>query len=410
MNLKRIPAGCLIVVTLLFLNWVIYAPDAMAGGFSVFTHNAGALAQANAVTAHNDSPSTVFFNPALLNTLDGTQIEIGSTLISPDRRFTSAATGRQTDGDDDFHFPTTLFVSHTISDSLSAGFGITNPFGLGSDWPDEWEGRFITTKSQLSTFNFNPVLSWRVHPSLSIAAGVDYLYLDATLESRRRVGLLEGKQKFSGDGTAWGFNLALAFEPDPDWTVGVSYRSRFKVDADGDLTVELPGFPLQRYNGSTQITLPSQITAGLAWKAHPRLTLEIGFRWEEWSTFNELHLKLENAPVDDPVIPRDWHDSYGFNVGAEYRMSDRWALLGGYMFEKNPVPDETFEAGIPDSDTHLFSFGAKYQFNRWMLAAGYALQLETDRDKNNRIGTPLNANGQYEALLHMLAISLTFRY
>ena len=49
-------------------------------GFSVFTQGAKALGQANAVIAHAESPSTLFYNPAIMNDLPGTQVEIGTTL------------------------------------------------------------------------------------------------------------------------------------------------------------------------------------------------------------------------------------------------------------------------------------------------------------------------------------------
>ena len=271
MNRKKILIGRLplFVSLLLFLNLLIPAPGIMASGFAVYTQNAGALGQANAVTAHTDSPSTIFFNPALLNTLDGTQIEIGTTFIAPVRRFTSATTGQQTNGEDNLHFPGTLYVSHRLSNSLSAGFSVTNPFGLGSDWPDDWPGRFITTESELSTYNLNPVVSWQVHPGLSVAAGVDYLYLDTTMKSRRMVGPFEGNQHFSGDGTSWGFNLALAIQPAPDWTLGISYRSRFDVDIKGDLTVELPTFTLAalQWKNPDHATIPNHCRPGL--DSHP---------------------------------------------------------------------------------------------------------------------------------------------
>ena len=114
---------------------------ANASGFGVFTHGANALGKSNAVTAYNESPSTVFFNPALINDLPGTQVEIGTTMITIRQDFTSAATGMETDGSEDAFFPSTVFLTHAVSDKFSVGFGVFNPFGLATEWPDDCIGQ-----------------------------------------------------------------------------------------------------------------------------------------------------------------------------------------------------------------------------------------------------------------------------
>jgi long-chain fatty acid transport protein len=72
------------------------------------------MGQAAAVVAHGDDPSAIFFNPALINRLEGTRMEIGTTLLMPSREFTSADTGRRTDTKGSVFFPSTLFVTHTF--------------------------------------------------------------------------------------------------------------------------------------------------------------------------------------------------------------------------------------------------------------------------------------------------------
>jgi len=55
------PGFCRFIVLVLTLLPASVHPS----GFSVFSQNAKALAQANAVIAHTDGPSTLFYNPAL---------------------------------------------------------------------------------------------------------------------------------------------------------------------------------------------------------------------------------------------------------------------------------------------------------------------------------------------------------
>ena len=94
---------------------------AFASGFGIFTQGASALGQGDAVVAHTDGPSAIFFNPALINSLPGTQVEAGTTAIFPPRKFSSSADGSVSRTEDTAFFPSTFYVTHAINDKISAG-------------------------------------------------------------------------------------------------------------------------------------------------------------------------------------------------------------------------------------------------------------------------------------------------
>jgi long-chain fatty acid transport protein len=395
------------------------ATEAHAAGFAIFTHGASALGQGNAVTAHSDNPSTIFYNPALMNRLEGTQFQVGTTAIFTSREFESNLPGGST-SDDAVFFPSTFYATHKFNDKVSAGLGVFNPFGLGTEWADDWEGRYLATKSELTTFNINPVLSYQVTPSLSVAAGVDIILLDATLERKipsialAAIGFPPGVdigQKFEGDGTGVGFNVAVAYDLTKDLTFGASYRSEVEVDIKGDATFSSNVLPVSALNsgGKTEITLPQQVTAALAYKGIDKLTLEAGLRWEGWSSFDKLTITLDNGAVDE--TPRNWKNSWGANVGAKYQVSDTVALLAGYVWGETAVPDSTFDPSIPDADTHVFCVGTDLDFQAWNIALSYAYQLYEDRTKNNDTKPLLPpANGVYKSDAHLLAMSVGYKF
>jgi long-chain fatty acid transport protein len=394
------------------LGFFVFAPAlAHAGGFAVYTHGASSLGQGNAAVAHGDDPTVIFYNPALLSLLSGTQVQAGTTLIFSNREFRSELTGETHKTDNDLFTPSTLYLSHRFSDRVSAGFGVFSPFGLGNDWGKEWEGRFITTNSELKTFNFNPAVSVRLTPRLAVAGGLNLIFLDATLEKQRRVaGLGEIGEKFTGDGTGWGFNLGLLGDLTDDLALGLSYRSKIRVEATGEASFIPPaGFPvpLSGQPGKTDITLPQQAFAGLYYQGFDPLTFELGVRWEGWSTFDELRIELANG--QSPVTPRDWKNSFAYNLGARYRLNPTVTLLAGYLFGQSPVPDHTFDPSIPDADTHVFSLGTDLEFRRFKVALSYAYQRFEKRAKANGIGNDL-ANGTYHSNLHLVGAGLTYRF
>jgi len=377
-------------------------------GFGIFTQGASALGQGSAVVAHHDSPEAIFYNPALINGLPGTQVEIGTTLIFADREYKSASTGKTAETEDDVFYPSTFYITHAFSDKVSGGLGVFNPFGLATTWPSDWEGRYIATKSELTTFNINPVVSWRVLPKLSLAAGLDFILLDSTLESKNKD--FNVNQKFEGSGNGLGFNLGFLLNVTDSLSIGASYRSKVKVEVNGDLSMSI--LP-EDISGETTITLPQQVFAGIAYKPTDKLILELGLRWEDWSSFDEL--KIERSGQTLALSPRDWRSTFAFNVGGKYRVNDRYAITAGYLYGKNPVPDSTFDPSIPDSDVHLFCLGGEAQFGNFGLALSYAYQLQEERTKStNRSGAdldpPLNANGEYDSDIHLLALSLRYKF
>ncbi|NTV97240.1 MAG: glycosyltransferase, partial [Thiobacillus sp.] len=209
-----------------------------------------------------------------------------------------------------------------FSDKISAGLGVFNPFGLGTDWGDTWEGRYLATKSEMATYNINPAVSFQVLPWLSVAAGLDIMILDATLENKINLTgatmgvfgpLPDANQKFDGDGTGVGFNVGMAADLTKDVTLGFAYRSEISVDPEGDVSFAIPGsIPEPLYSGlrstftnsgaKTHITLPQQIYAGVAYKGLPRWIFEAGMRWEGWSSFKHLKVNLDNGLTSSRIL------------------------------------------------------------------------------------------------------------
>lgn len=394
------------IATGLILGLLTSAGSAHSSGFGIFTQGATELGQANASVAHTSGPSAVYFNPALMSQLRGTQVEVGTTLVAPDREFSSAATGQGAQVDSTVYFPSNLYLTHALNDQAAVGLAIFNPFGLGTEWPEDWEGKYLATKSTITTFNINPAISYKVSPKVTLAAGLDVLLLDAELE-QKRFDLGDANQKFSADGDGLGYNLGLLIDFTPEWTLGAAYRSEIDVTAKGDIQVTLPGVSLFESSAQSKLTLPQQLTAGLAWKQSEQLTVEAGVRWEGWSAFDALTVRFPNG--SSATTPKNWRDTWAANLGARYQLNPKVALLGGYLWGEDAIPADTFEPGIPDSTSHLFTLGSDMQWEQFKFAASYGYQQLEKRDKNNAVGSGL-ANGSYESSIHLVGLSLGYKF
>ena len=405
--------------------------DSYGAGFGIFTQDASSTSQASATIAHTDNSSAVFYNPALINQLPGTQIEAGTSLLMPHREFTSALTGQKTKVENQTFFPSTFYVTYALNEKFSVGFGIFNPFGLGTKWPDNWEGRYLATNSKLTTFAFNPVASVKLAPWLTVAGGVTYLTIDTTLERKLNFslfGLSDGSQKFHGTGDGFGFNAGLLVEPVRDTSVGISYRSKIHTDIQGNVSFGIPaagvpflGSSFPNTDARTKLDLPAQAYAGVCFKQLYPLTIEVATRWEQWSSFKQLELQFAQpvAGSYSLVQDRNWRDTWTGMIGLKYQISNPVALLAGYLYQRGAVPDSTFEPAIPDANSHYFSFGTSIKLKSVTIDAGYAYQLLLKHAKNNTVddnpsdgifNPATAANGTYKSHLNVLALNLTYRF
>jgi long-chain fatty acid transport protein len=426
MKQKKLFEGFLAFMFALFI--FLTFSNAYGSGFAVYTQGGSSLGQGAATIAHADDPSAIFFNPALINKLEGTQVELGTTLIFPSREFKSDITGKTYKAESDVLYPSTVFITQKFNDKISAGLGVFNPFGLSNKWGDNWEGRYLTTNAEMTTYNINPVVSYRITPNIALAAGLEILLLDATLENKINLsaipglppGIPDAGQKFKGDGNGIGCNFGILIEPHKDISIGASYRSEIKVDIDGDATFDLPDPSLRAFfpnaTGTADLTLPQQVHVGVYYKGFNPLSFEVGLRWEGWSSYDQL--KIELADGRTSVAPKDWKDTYSANIGAKYQLNETVALLAGYLYGGNPIPDKTFEPSIPDADTHLFCIGTDVKYKKFRFDLSYAYQYLQSRHKNNLVddlndgvlNPDTSANGKYNSNLHMVGLSLTYQF
>ena len=204
----------------------LFCSSGYTAGFLVYNQDAAAAGMGDSFTAIADNPSAVFYNPAGINQLEGTQLRSGFHFISFNTSFRGAESGKRTDMKTDFAALLNGYLTHKINDRISIGGGIFTPFGLVSEWPNGWEGSAVATYSELRTFFVNPVISIQVHPRLSLAAGINYVYSDFKI--RRFIDVNQvigmplryyfGKITLDGCDDAWGYNLGLLFHISDRWT------------------------------------------------------------------------------------------------------------------------------------------------------------------------------------------------
>lgn len=421
----------------------------LASGYGVFTQGASGLGQANAVVAHPTGPSSIYFNPALINDVPGRQVEIGTTAVYGKREIDLDSGGTE-ENDREWQFPSTFYYTHNSGERLAAGLAVFFPFGLANEWDKDYEGKYIGTKGEMLSMNINPAVSYKVNDQLSLAAGIDFVYLDADLRAMINQGAMglmippilggpipglpDVEQKFTGDGWGTGYNLGVLYKATDRVSIGAAYRSKVDVELQGDL--DFSGALLPQFasgDAESDIELPAQFVVGVATKVTDNLLVEVGARWEDWESNDTLSLDLQyphpltGTPSLD--VPRDWHSTWTYNIGANYKLNENVALNCGYLYGENPEPDSTFEPIIGDSDAHLFTVGTDLTYGQWTVSAAFGYEYHETREKKNAatvndpVGSVLatalaggvptyvgTANGDYDTQIYLVGLSVGYKF
>ena len=168
---------------------VVSTGSLAAQGSNVMQHGACATAMVSAGVASPCSDgSAVLFNPAAL-AQQGSGISAGVTGINTQATFTYDYTGETIEQDATTTPVPFGYLNYRVSDRLAAGFGVFAPYGLGIEWPLEFEGRYVTYDTSLRNIYLQPTLAYEVAPWLSIGAGVDVIL--GSIELNQRLDLAE---------------------------------------------------------------------------------------------------------------------------------------------------------------------------------------------------------------------------
>lgn len=421
---------------------------AHADSFAVNEYSASDLGRANTgrVTQTED-PAAAFGNPALMTTFDrpAASLVVSGILGTSDYEDMGstgplgAPLGGDTDG---FLSSEALPAGHLVyplNDKVALGLSVTVPFGLSTDYDKNWPGRYQALTSELQTININPSIAYALTDTFSVGFGVSAQRIDARLTSAIDFGAVcfsqvgpatcagagvvpqaaDGMIEIEGDDWSYGWNAGLAWEPHPDWLIGLHYRSGIDQDLEGDANFTVPANAsfltasgaFTDTGGSAGLDLPASTELGVRWQATPRTTLYANAQWTEWSSIEELRVQFENPVQPDSVEELNYEDAGRYGFGGDYMINEAWTVRAGYAFDESPDQPQFRTARIPDNDRHIFAIGTTWSPTAdWAVDAAYnRVKIEdTDFDRTGNSGD--RVVGEFSGHADVISISATRRF
>ena len=205
--------------------------SAYAAGFQLSEHSAAGMGRAIAGAGIvGDDLSALHFNAAGMTLLPGTRIQVGGTWIEVNAEY-KGVSGATENGRYKGQMIPHGYISHQLNDQTWLGLAMTVPYGMGTEYAQNWEGKDKGTEATILTFDFNPQIAYKLNDMISIGGGVSIQYARAQLCENVGVGV-----KVKGDSIDWGWNVGVMVQPTETLRFGLSYRSNIAHDAEGDTT------------------------------------------------------------------------------------------------------------------------------------------------------------------------------
>jgi long-chain fatty acid transport protein len=346
--------------------------------------------------------------------------------------------------------------------SLALGLGISAPFGLKTEYPSDWIGRYQAIKSDIKTLNVNPSLAFKINDMFSIGGGLNYQKIDAELTNAVNMSAVMGlaaasgaipaalvpsvlgaslavpdaTARVKGNDSAYGYNLGMMVNLSPTTRLGLSYRSSIKYTVEGDISFNIPTVavtstatgvisqvlgalvqPGQRLaSGAVKASLktPDSFSLSAASDLNPQLQLLADVSWTGWSSIPKLEFVRTDGTLLNSV-EYNWKDTWRYSLGANYKLNDQLMLRGGVAFDQTPMDNAHRTPRLPDGDRTWVSIGARYMvMPTTALDFGYTHIFVKDPTITNRNdgSTAGNAlvDGTYSNDVNIISVSLSYTF
>jgi long-chain fatty acid transport protein len=441
---------------------------ALAQGYGVYEHGSCAMGRAGTgVASPCSDASTIFFNPAGLALMTQQMISAGGTLIIPSGGFENENTGVRTDLNDRIYPVPHLYYQRRVNDRLAAGFGVFAPYGLETDWPTDFEGRFLGYKSVVQAIYFQPTLAVKLGNRISFGAGIDITHIHVELHQHAdlaevalpppappgatfaNLGIPSGTDFADAEvsGNAWniGASFGILWQATDRLSLGAKYLSRQKVEiSEGTVSfnqlptgitlaagnpfgvpagtpldvVLAPGFLddslLGTQGGSTTITMPDQIVVGAAFQLTPKIKLLFDWQRVNWEVFDQLVLQFERAGTR--TIVEDFRPSNGFRLGGEFAWNPTTTFRGGFLTHSAAAPAQTVTPNLPEGKRSEITLGFGTRLTN-SIRVDLAYQYIDQADRRGRttdggLAVPTTAvnNGLYTFSAHLIGATVALAF
>ena len=417
----------------------VCSATAFGAGFSLFQGDTTGIADSAGSIAKGGRAGDMYYNPASLGAVTGTVIQAGTFITSPKLKVEGADpyTGVYTATEAKekwFNIPH-LYLAHQLTDDLTLGLGLFSRMGLGDEFPRHWPGRYNSTKVSFATYDFAPMLAWRVNDWITIGGGVTFQYFDIILEQELDAAGIAGLRPYNAtspspydvhqrihgtDDFAVGWDLGVQIRPVDRLHLGLAYHSQIDITAKGHARYDAPAAIRATYpmffrdtKAKGKIEEPDYWMGAIAYDFTDRLTLGVNVTRSGWSSWDKLQIDLASPilPGHDALVSKkDWNDVWRYSVGGSYKLNDQWTLLGSFTYDDSPLNRKHTDYIVPADTREIYAIGCSYETGPWAIDAMYFYENINDCSFAGRPAEGIMKGKYSDGCSHAVAMSVSYQF
>ncbi len=357
-----------------------------SNGLNLNGNGTKAISMGGAFIGLADDYSAVFWNPAGLTQMKEGQVAVFLTDIIPKGTYQFDLLGIDTQTESK-HYPSGgLGYFKPLSKKLVVGIYAHVPSGVGGTWKgDELAilsgGVPFDWSSQVGQISLSPAIAFKVSDQLSLGLAVNINY--GLLKMKRPTDL--GQYEEDLNGIAFGATFGLMFKPSDKFSIGLSFKPPMKVKVKGDAMMPgaalfgLPGTD----EGERETTWPMWFGAGIALKPTDCLTVTVDAQYTNWKKMESIPISYTNPgwiaffEAGSELLLK-WKDAVQWRFGLEYKVSENFALRGGFYTDPVVSPIDTHNILLPELGYNFITFGFGYKKGKIKLDVGVEYGMGKD--------------------------------
>jgi long-chain fatty acid transport protein len=409
------------------------AQPALASGFYIQEQSARGAGRAYSGEIADTGADSLWWNPAAIGGMTGGDAALNTTAILPRATITDTGTAISRAGTPYAAVggnPTTYnpidngvvpqgAIAHALTNQIAVGLSITAPYNFTTKYSTDSFARYSALATRLRSFDIQPGAA--VH----FDAGHIGINLGAAVNIERTIAnfgtalpnlsplLADGQEQLYGRGWDVGYSLGARVTDGP-LSVGLMYKSSIDHHLKGSVAVSGLQTPLaaNNFTATTEASFatPWQLGLGARYQITRRITLDAQVIRFGWNKFDQINL---GDPLDS-AIPENYRNTWNYALGLDADLGHGWTVRTGVQRDLSPVPDDSRDARVPDSDRWIFAAGASHEIVKGLTidaAVNYvtlsdaAINRPTEAYPGTLVATPVAMSGEMTGA-HVVILSL----
>ncbi len=403
---------------------------ALASGFQVGLTGAKNVGMGGTGTGLYLDQASQFFNPGAF-AFAPTGFQVGGNMAIPRISFRPASGDQgQRNLQNTNVFPFSGFVGFGPKEGKwRLGLGAYTPFGSEVHYAQGWEGRYALTDINLRSVFVQATAAYAITPQLAVGAGLVMLAAgsvdlqrDVPVQGQGNAAPLHAQLSGKADHKL-GYNIGIMFKPSDKLSVGLSYRSAIDAHVgSGDITLtNLPASAAGAFSAKSfdvTLPLPDVYSVGIGVRPSDKLLIAFDANLVGWSRYQSLNFTYSGGVLGGAASSsskRQYQDALAFRVGAQYKVTDKFALRAGTFYDFSAVRDGFVTPETPDADrvgitagftyavTERFGIDGSFLFEDFMKRS----QSQDDLISN---GTTDRVAGTYKTTISVPGVQLYVKF